>query len=210
MNNTNKHNNGSPGHYLDNEDNSTPGTIVIINCVLNAPLMLISILGNALVLAAIIRTPSICSTSMIMLCSLVVSDLLVGLFVQSFYIAEQLTKDHYVRYITEKIGFSLCAVSLMTITAIAVDRFLALHYHMRYATLVTKSRVKFTLVVIWLISVLVSGFDVLSPRIQKPYKRSYYHLCSNFHIFLPQNLSHCSSASVTNPRSTTGSAKFKC
>ena len=167
MNNTNKHNNGSPGHYLDNEDNSTPGTIVIINCVLNAPLMLISILGNALVLAAIIRTPSICSTSMIMLCSLVVSDLLVGLFVQSFYIAEQLTKDHYVRYITEKIGFSLCAVSLMTITAIAVDRFLALHYHMRYATLVTKSRVKFTLVVIWLISVLVSGFDVLSPRIQK-------------------------------------------
>ena len=39
-----------------------------------------SILGNALVLAAIIRTPSIRSTHMIMLCSLAVSDFLVGLF----------------------------------------------------------------------------------------------------------------------------------
>ena len=47
----------------------------------------------------------------------------------------------------------------MTITAIAVDRFVTLHYHMRYATLVTKSRVKYTLVIIWLVSFLVSGFD---------------------------------------------------
>ena len=39
-------------------------------------------------------------------------------------------------------GPTLCVVSLMTITAITVDRFLALHYHMRYATLVTESRVK--------------------------------------------------------------------
>ena len=39
-----------------------------------------SILGNALVLAAIIRTPSIRSTHMIILCSLAVSDFLVGLF----------------------------------------------------------------------------------------------------------------------------------
>ena len=52
----------------DHEENCTPETITIINCVLNAPLMLISILGNALGLAAMIRTPSIRSTPhMIML-----------------------------------------------------------------------------------------------------------------------------------------------
>ena len=170
MNNTVKHSNGSADHHSGNEDNSTPGTIVIINCVLNAPLMLISILGNALVLAAIIRTPSIRSTSMIMLCSLAVSDLLVGFISQPFYItekAEQLAKDHFVRHISTMIGFSLCGVSLMTITAIAVDRFLALHYHMRYATLVTKSRVKYTLVIMWLISILLSGFDFWSSHVHK-------------------------------------------
>ena len=127
MNNINKHNNRSADSPSDNENNSTPETVIIINCVLNAPLMLVSFLGNALVLAAIIRTPSIRSTPhMIMLCSLAVSDFLVGLIAQPIYITEQLTEDHTVYYAVVLTGPSLCIVSLMTITAITVDRFLAL------------------------------------------------------------------------------------
>ena len=34
-------------------------TVVTVNCILNAPLMLLSIIGNVLLLAAILRTPSI-------------------------------------------------------------------------------------------------------------------------------------------------------
>ena len=162
MNNTSKHSNGSADHYSESEDNSTAETIVIINCVLNAPLMLISIVGNALVLAAIIRTPSIRSTHMIMLCSLAVSDFLVGLVAQPIYIAEHLTKNSIVNNVSKLTVPSICIVSLMTITAITVDRFLALHYHMRYATLVTESRVKYTLIIIWLFSLLVSGLDFWS------------------------------------------------
>ena len=167
MNDPEKNNNGSADHHSDNEDNSTPGTIVIINCSLNAPLMLISILGNALVLAAIIRTSSIRSTSMIILCSLAVSDLLVGLIVQPIFIALQLTKDPFVAHVWNVTGPSLCSVSLLTITAITVDRFLALHYHIRYATLVTKSRVKYTLVITWFFSLLISGFYFWSIRANK-------------------------------------------
>ena len=167
MNNTNQHNNGSADHHSDNKDNSNPETMVIINCVLNAPLMLISILGNALVLAAIIRTPSIRSTPhMIMLCSLAVSDFLVGLIAQPIFVAQQLTKDHYVRKVSVMMGSFLCILSLMTITAITVDRFLALHYHMRYASLVTESRVKYTLTIIWLINFLLPGFGVWNLRVQ--------------------------------------------
>ena len=162
MNNTDKPNNGSVDHHSDNKCSSTPGTIVIINCVLNAPLMLISILGNALVLAAIIRTPSLRSTSMIMLCSLAVSDLLVGFLVQPIYIADEMTNNLVIILVWETMGPRLCGVSLLTITAITVDRFLALHYHMRYATLVTKSRVKYTLVIIWVINFLVSGWHFWS------------------------------------------------
>ena len=159
MSNIDKHNDRSADHRSENEDHSTPETIVIINCVLNTPLMLISILGNALVLAAIIRTPSIRSTPhMIMLCSLAVSDFLVGLIAQPIYIAEQLTEDRFVHHVSVIVGFSLIGVSFLTITAITVDRFLALHYHMRYATLVTESRVKYTLLIICLISSLMSFF----------------------------------------------------
>jgi len=167
MNNTEKHNNGSADHHSDNEDDSTPETVIIINCVLNAPLMLISILGNALVLAAIIRTPSIRSTHMIMLCSLAVSDFLIGLVAQPIYIAERLTGDHNALKVSMMMGYSLCGVSLLTITAITVDRFLALHYHLRYATLVTESRVKYALITIWLVSFLGSGFDFWSESLHR-------------------------------------------
>jgi len=167
MNNMDKNNNKSTTHHSDQEENAT-AAIVIINCVLNAPLMLISILGNALVLAAIIRTPSIRSTHMIMLCSLAVSDFLVGLIAQPFYIAQQLTEDRgFAYHVWRLLGSSLCVVSLLTITAINVDRFLALHYHMRYASLVTQSRVQYTLITLWLISMLVSAFDVWNKRVYR-------------------------------------------
>ena len=165
VNNTYKHNNGSTDHHSDHEDNSTPETTVIINCVLNAPLMLISILGNALVLAAIIRTPSIRSTHMIMLCSLAVSDFLVGLIAQPLFIADKLTKDPLQNNLVVTVAFSVCGVSLLTMTTLSVDRFLALHYHMRYATLVTKSRVKFTLIIIWLLNFLASGLYFWNRRL---------------------------------------------
>ena len=168
MNNNDKHNNGSADHLSElDEDNSTPRTIIIINCVLNAPLMLISILGNALVLAAIIRTPSIRSTHMIMLCSLAVSDLLVGLIAQPIHIADRLTRDRFVDHVALMMGYSLCGVSFLTITAITVDRLLSLYYHMRYATLVTESRIKYTIIITWSISFLVSGIDFWNTRVHR-------------------------------------------
>ena len=139
---------------------------ITINCVLIAPLILVSIVSNALVLAAIIRTPSIHSKQMMMLCSLAVSDILVGLLAQPIYFALLLTKDFDLYRVSAILGYSLCGVSFLTITAITVDRFLALHYHMSYASLVTENRVKYTLIVIWLFSLLVGGFHFVSFRLQ--------------------------------------------
>ena len=80
-------------------------SIIIINCTLNVPLTLISIFGNDLVLAAVIRTPSIHSPSMNLLCSLAVSDLLVGLLVQSLNIANALADIHVLQLLTGMMAF---------------------------------------------------------------------------------------------------------
>ena len=141
INHTDKGNNDSPTHE----------TIVIINCVLNAPLMLASIIGNSLILAAVWKTPSIRSTSMIMLCSLAVSDFLVGFVVQPLYIADELAEDLLLYRVSGMIGFYVCGVSFGTMTAISVDRLMALHYHMRYASLMTESRIKFIIGMIWVV-----------------------------------------------------------
>ena len=79
-------------NYSTSEEgrNNWDETIVIINCVLNAPLMLVCIIGSALVLVALLRTLSILSTSMIMLGSLAAADLLVDFIAQPFYIADEL------------------------------------------------------------------------------------------------------------------------
>ena len=128
-------------------------TAVIANCILDAPLMLPSILGNALVLVAILRTPSTRSPSVIFLSNLAVSDLLVGLVVQPVYIATEMARTvPDLQQAIRILGFAGCGVSLATITAITLDRFVALHYQLQYPNLMTTSRAIYALETIWSIS----------------------------------------------------------
>ncbi|CAH3104022.1 unnamed protein product [Porites lobata] len=107
-------------------------TSVIINSVLNALLIPICIAGNVLVLAAVWRNPSLRTPSTILLCSLAVSDLLVGFLALPINIAIALTPLSRVssqsRLPQARIFLiiQLCCVSLETMTAISVDRYLAL------------------------------------------------------------------------------------
>ena len=149
--------NGLETYFSGNDDgNSRSETIVIINCVLNVPLMLISIISNTLVLAAILITPSLRSPSTILLCSLVVSDILVGLVVQPNYIAAYLLKNFSLQKAASRMALVAGGVSLPTMTAIAVDRFMALHYHMRYPSLMTSSRAKSLSATLWMVVILLS------------------------------------------------------
>lgn len=131
-------------------------TIVVLNCVLNATLMLVSIFGNILVLAAILKTLLNYSPSTVFLCSLALSDLLVGVVVQPVYIANALTGMTYLQTTMATLAFAASGISLFTMTVIAVDRSLSLHYHMRYPQLVTRSRAVYLTAILWIVAVLLS------------------------------------------------------
>ena len=119
--------------------------------------MLISIVGNTLVLAAIFTTPSLRSVpSIILLSGLALSDFAVGLIVQPFYIAKELTSIDCLMSLSSTMSIAFCGISLSTMALISADRFLALHCHMSYNTAVNKPRVVSTMVVIWLFHFLVS------------------------------------------------------
>ena len=151
-------------HNLDIEkdENSTgPSTIILLNCFLNIPLMLISILANSLVLAAVYKAPSLRSPSIVLLCGLAVSDLAVGLIVQPLFIAKELDSVKFLAGVTRILGVTFCGISFATMSAISLDRFLALKYHMIYNSLVTTVRVKLTLIFIWLVNFSIfSGVHV--------------------------------------------------
>ena len=138
------------------EDSFRPNSIVIVNCVLNAPLILISIVGNTLVLASILRCPSLRLASAVLLCSLATSDFTVGFVVQPLYIAFKLTGNLPLYQALSVMAAAGTGVSLLVMTAISVDRLLALHYHMRYPSLMTMHRAIYTSVTLWLIVCLLS------------------------------------------------------
>ena len=143
-------------HGLESDEESSPfETSVIINSVLNALLIPICIAGNVLVLAAVWRNPSLRTPSTILLCSLAVSDLFVGFLVLPVNIAIALTPlsrgSSYLRLSQARtfLIIQLCGVSLETMTAISVDRYLALHYHMRYPNMMTSRRATCVAATFW-------------------------------------------------------------
>ena len=146
-------------------DSHSERTLVIVNCILNVPLILICIVGNALVLIAASKSRWIQSSSMEILSSLAFSDLLVGIIAQPLFLAHQFTKESFLNSLMVLIVYPICGVSLWTLTAISVDRFLALHFHMRYATLVTTTRVKISIAFIRLYNFVSSALYYLVPFI---------------------------------------------
>ena len=122
---------------------------IVTNCLLNVLLMPPSIIGNVFLLVAILATPSLRSPSILFLCSLAVSDLLVGLVVQPVYIAYQLNPEQGFKDAFDALSSLGCGVSLCTMTAISLDRFFALHYHLRYPNLMTDKRAICTSLTLW-------------------------------------------------------------
>ena len=59
--------------------------VLVINCAVNIPLAITSIIGNLLVLRAVWKTPTLRSPSVVLLCGLALSDLAVGAVVQPFF-----------------------------------------------------------------------------------------------------------------------------
>ena len=135
--------------------------VQIINCILTVPTSLTAILGNLLVLISIWRTPSLHSPSNVLLVGLALSDLGVGLFVQPIFVVYNIAKikglmelfcsSVVTLYVT---GFCLCGVSLLTLTAISLDRYIAVHLHLRYKEIVTVKRVTAVLVSIWMVGIM--------------------------------------------------------
>ena len=132
-------------------DNHSLAIIVIVNSLLNVPLMLISVVGNSLVLVAVLFNSPLRSSSVILLCSLAVSDISIGLIVQPCYIAKEFTSSGILLELTATMGFAFCGVSFATMALISVDRLLALRYHIVYRTVVTLPRLVAAMMFIWLV-----------------------------------------------------------
>ena len=134
------------------------GQFIIIS-VLNSFLSITAGLGNALVLVALRKESSLHPPSKLLLRNLATTDLCVGVILQPLYATSLLTavNEHWnvCRYLEVIIAITstiLCAMSVLTLTAISVDRLLALLLGLRYRLVVTLRRAYGTVIAFWAVS----------------------------------------------------------
>ena len=131
-----------------------------------------TILGNSLILVALHKESSLHLSSKLLYRCLATTDLLVGLVSQPLYAIYwmSLVHEHWslCRYARDAIyisGFALCAVSLLTLMAISVDRLLAVLLGLRYKEIVTLRRTYIVLAIFWVVCLMAGLFYNLNYRI---------------------------------------------
>ena len=136
----------------------------------NIPLSISAVLGNVFIIVALQKVTSIHPPSKLLLACLASTDLCVGLITQPLYIAYRMSSEyskhcHYLRILFNTIGSIFCRVSLLTLTAISVDRLLALLLSLRYRFVVTLKRVWLLVTAFWFSSTAIALTVIYSFRI---------------------------------------------
>ena len=155
---------------------------LIVLLVLNTFLSITAFLGNTLILVALHKESSLHPPSKLLLRSLAITDLLVGIIVEPLYVAYLMSVKskrwdicYNVNVALFIASYILCSVSLLVLTAISVDRLLALWLGLRYRQVVTLRSVYITVIVMWVLPIVATTSYIWNPQLLSLFL--YIHLC---------------------------------
>ena len=158
--------------------------------VLNSFLSISAILGNVLILIAFHKESSLHAPSKLLLRSLVTTDLCVGLITEPIAISYWMSVVYeqwnicrcalVAHFIT---GYILSGASLWTMTAISLDRLLALSLGPRYREVVTLKRTWAIVITLWVVSTASSATWFWNPLITLHYGFIVILMCLVTSIF---------------------------
>ena len=147
------------------------GELIFLS-VVNTCLSITAFLGNALILVALHKDTSIHPPSKLLYRNLAITDLCVGIMGEPLYVAciisvvnKRWAICYYASLTVYFAGVTLCGVSLITLTAISVDRLLALLLGLRYRQVVTLKRTRLIAISGWIVSIGSASISFLNLRI---------------------------------------------
>ena len=130
-------------------------------------LSITAILGNILILFALHKVASLHSPTKLLFRCLAATDLFIGLITQPLFVVAIMSEVpkvnfnplclYYVGRVRSSSSYTLCVVSVLTSTAISVDRLLALLMGLQYRLVVTSRRIFVVLTCFWFIGVSCGG-----------------------------------------------------
>ena len=147
------------------------GYLIFISAF-NVLLAICSSLGNILILIALHKETTLHAPSKLFLRSLAITDLLVGVISEPLTITYWMSAvrkrqdDCYNALFTSFIAsYLLCGMSLLTLTAISVDRLHALTLGLRYRQVVTVKKACACVIMFWIVSIIFSAMYAQNVRI---------------------------------------------
>ena len=154
---------------------------------LSALTILLSIaafLGNTLILVALHKETSLHPPSKLLYRNLAITDLCVGIIVGPLFVTywTSVVKERWdICYYTVLAmffsGLTLCDVSLLTLTAISVDRLLALLLGLRYRQVVTLKRTRIAVIGLWIMCIVGASTTFWNTLILSWYQHIVTALC---------------------------------
>ena len=155
--------------FLEVHSQLTPQyiTVSVLSCVISSIFALTSVLGNGTIMFVIWKEKDLHSPAFTLLFCLAVADVLVGLISQPSFVAfktAELLRQYNVycnlRLIQFFFGWIIGSVSFLILSAISIDRLLALSLHLRYNSIVTIPRVTKLVIVIWILISVVTASKI--------------------------------------------------
>ncbi|XP_022786625.1 adenosine receptor A2b-like [Stylophora pistillata] len=142
----------------------------IIIAFVNALSAFTTIAFNSLTIQAIRKNSSLSKPLKTLLLSLAISDVAVGLVVQPIFIVNLNIWKETVDTVFWFVQAAFVNASFLGVMALNLDRFLAVHLHLRYQELVTNKRVLGVAILAWVVSALITFFCFLIAKITNKHK----------------------------------------
>ena len=138
--------------FLDPLNEYKPGGLLYIESVVTSLINFIGAFfafsGNGIICLTFWKSSQLRSQSQLFLWCLAFADFLTGMIVQPFYgaykivyIAGYVSASCVLRVIIETVAWFSAALSCALVSSIIGERYLALHYHMRYHDVITTKRI---------------------------------------------------------------------
>lgn len=166
--------------------NPTPQSIVA--AVFVAILILVTLFGNALVCISFYSFPNLRTICNYFIVSLSMADILVALLAMPFWLIVQLNNTKWpfsnnLHTFWGCIDIFCGTASIMNLTAVSVDRMLAIVTPFKYPKLLTSKRALVVILLTWLYSTAIACL-----RLADWPGRSFLHFVSTVSFFLPLSL----------------------
>lgn len=117
-----------------------------------------AVIGNTLILASLYRFTCLHTKTNVFVLNLAIADLFLAVFAMPFTLVSSIKYEWiFGNAMCQILGFLnsvFCEASIMTLTFVSLERFIAIVYPLKYETLITPKRVKIVIGFIWFQAIL--------------------------------------------------------